>query len=191
MTEDATEAFDRYDYTTALELTEQFFWTFCDDYLELVKERAYGARGDDAANSARVALNAALDVQLRLLAPFLPYVTEEVWSWSHDGSVHSTSWPDVGHRPAERRRRTRGCSPPWPRRSPACAARSRWPRSRCAPRSRPRRSPARRRGSTLVERGLADLKAAGRIVGDVTLTSREDGDDRLHVTAELVPAESA
>jgi valyl-tRNA synthetase len=82
-----------YDYAWVLQHTETFFWDFCDNYLELVKSRRYGDLGAEAAGSANSTMLVVLSVLQRLLAPYLPFVTDEIWSWWQAGSVHSAPWP--------------------------------------------------------------------------------------------------
>ncbi len=93
-----TEAFEAFEYAPALQWTEEAFWSFCDDFVELVKVRSYDEEDSPGRRSAHACLALTLRTFLRLFAPVLPYITEEIWSWRFAGegrtsSIHSSSWP--------------------------------------------------------------------------------------------------
>jgi valyl-tRNA synthetase len=181
----ATEAFEAFDYTSALEATEKFFWEFCDDYVELVKERAYAEDGGAATESARATLALALEVQLRLLAPFLPYVTEEVWSWWRPDSIHRAPWPlvtELGSAAAT--------DPAAVDAVGAALVGIRGAKSQAKASMRAELARVEIAGPEelvrAAELAAGDLRAAGKIVGDLVFTADESAE--ISVTAELAAA---
>ncbi|HEY7105894.1 MAG TPA: class I tRNA ligase family protein, partial [Acidimicrobiia bacterium] len=182
--ETATRSFDEFDYARALEVTERFFWNFCDDYLELVKQRAYGSRGDDAARSARAALAVAVSTLHRLFAPHLPFVAEEVWSWWQPSSVHTSDWPHVEELGVQG-----GDSSVYDvsaavlseiRKAKSTAQRSMRTEVTAATVHLPPEL------SAALDLGLDDVRDAGNVVGDVAV----EAGDELRVDVELAPPES-
>ena len=190
--EQATAAFDAYDYARALNVTESFFWQFTDDYVELLKDRAYGGHGEAEQASVVAALATTLDSLLRLLAPFQPFATEEVWSWWRTGSVHRAPWPGLEAEAAGLRAAAEGGDPQVLAVVAQVLGRVRKAKSeaKVKQRTQVRTATVRAAAAQLdaLRGGLADLKGAGN-VADVTLT---EADGELEVTdIELAPAEEA
>ena len=193
VTERATAALQTYDHTRALEATETFYWTFCDDYLEQVKDRAYGAGASEVSAgtaSARAALALALETLLRLFAPVLPFATEEVWSWFQEGSIHRAPWPTA----APLRVVARDADPTLLGAAGAALAALRKVKSQAKVSMRTGLAgvelvvPAA--WATAITCVSGDLRAAGRVIGDLVLVPGPDGTDSVEVrSAELVPAE--
>jgi len=91
----ANNSLKQFDYAPVLALAEEVFWQFCDQYIELVKSRAYLQKDNIKGRSAIATLDLSLQTLLKIFAPFLPFVTEEVWSWGFGkASIHHESWPD-------------------------------------------------------------------------------------------------
>ena len=90
-----TSSMDSYQFDESFKSIRGFTWeTVADNYLELVKSRLYG---DDtgARRAAQYTLYVVIDTITRVLAPFTPFLAEEMYSRIGSGSVHVQSWPDV------------------------------------------------------------------------------------------------
>lgn len=172
----ATNYLEAYEHAKALEVIESFFWQFCDDYIELVKNRAYGtadaqgnAPSEQAVLSARTTLGLGLDAFTRLLAPYLPYATEEVWGWMHSGSVHTAPWP----KPLPYAQAAFGVSPDILAHAGATLATLRGIKSKAkvsmkTPLERVRLAVSEDVRDS-IKAALGDIAQAGRVIGDFTL----------------------
>ncbi|MDQ3934494.1 MAG: valine--tRNA ligase [Actinomycetota bacterium] len=183
--EETTRQFEAYDYTAALERVESFFWFFCDNYLELVKDRRYGSRGDGPAASADAALRVGLSACQRMFAPFLPFVAEEVWSWWREGSVHRAPWPT-----AEEIREAAGAAPGDAEVLHVAAAVLREMRKAKSEANLPLRATARSVSvsapaaqAALVEQVVADLREAG-VTEELVVNGDSEGSG-IEVRVEL------
>jgi valyl-tRNA synthetase len=93
LVEEVTEHFEEYEFSKALEKTRDLFWnTFCDDYLEIAKQKL----DEEDNRSTEHALRTAHKTFLKLFAPITPHVTEEIWQEMYSSkSIHNSEWPET------------------------------------------------------------------------------------------------
>ena len=99
----STESFKKYEYARTKAEVENFFWhSFCDNYLEIVKDRLYNPdkRGKEARVSAQFSLYNSLLAILKMMAPVMPFITEEIYHMHYAQkeklkSIHNSKWPDL------------------------------------------------------------------------------------------------
>jgi valyl-tRNA synthetase len=101
---ESTENFERYEYSKAKALTEQFFWgDFCDNYLEIAKDRLYKKEENgESGQAALYTVYTALFNSLKLLGPFVPHITEDIYQRmfrQSEGieSLHVSKWPEPNY----------------------------------------------------------------------------------------------
>jgi valyl-tRNA synthetase len=193
--EKATAAFDELDYAGALDAIERFFWSgYTDNYLEMVKARARSEEDPAGRASAVAAVQQGLSVLLRLFAPYVPYVTEEVWSWGFAGatgerSIHRAPWPAGGDFAGVPEGPESGAAF-----DAACAFLDAVRRAKSGAGATVGRQLAALRVETsprtaaLLASSLADLAAAARAEGDV-LAARDGMEDGVFEVTQIVLAE--
>jgi valyl-tRNA synthetase len=103
VTKGCTDDWNNYNFSAALQKTEQFIWhDIADNYLEIVKNRLYGTDAE-SKKAAQDALYNALVTAVKLIAPILPHITEDIWQnlfrkWEKEASIHLSAWPEAGKR---------------------------------------------------------------------------------------------
>jgi len=101
LVKNSTEAFENYEYSRAKMDIEKFFWqSFCDNYLEIVKNRVYNGTPEEKLSAQYTLYNALLTI-LKLIAPIMPFITEELYQnffskTEKSKSIHISDWPEAG-----------------------------------------------------------------------------------------------
>jgi valyl-tRNA synthetase len=98
-----TEHFDKYEFEKVKLVADKFFWhTFCDNYLEMVKERLYKPEiyGQPAKDSGQYTLYHALKTMVKIFHPLVPFITESIWQYfftkfEDEKSIANSAWPKV------------------------------------------------------------------------------------------------